>query len=69
MQNQKANTLKRTSALFITAPRLAGGAPWASDILLGSLPLAVLGFIWGYQTPLRERTHRWGTALDQKLLG
>ena len=69
MQNQKANTLAVPYALFITAPRLVGGAHWASDILLGSLPLAVLGFIWGYLTPLRERTHRWGTALDQKLLG
>lgn len=54
-------------ALFISTPRLVGGAHWFTDVLLGSVPLALFGFSWGYFTPLRALGQRWGSRLASRL--
>lgn len=56
-------------AMFISTPRLVGGAHWMTDILMGSIPLTLLGFAWGYFTPLRTLAHRAGVATASKILG
>ncbi len=40
-----------TSSFFIF-PRLIGGAHWATDVCIGSLPLAILFVTWACFTPL-----------------
>lgn len=53
-------------ALFISTPRLVGGAHWFTDVLFGSVPLALFGFSWGYYTPLRAWCGRWGDRVTAR---
>ncbi len=54
-----------TSSIFIL-PRLVGGAHWATDVLLGSLPLAILFVAVSCYTPLYEKTTNLLTSLLRK---
>ncbi len=53
-------------ALFLSTPRLVGGAHWLSDVLFGSVALAGLGFAFGYHTPLRLAGYRVAQTLLQR---
>ncbi|MBS0654935.1 MAG: phosphatase PAP2 family protein [Verrucomicrobia bacterium] len=45
-------TLACLSTIFFILPRLIAGAHWATDALLGSLPLALIVLAWAVATPL-----------------
>lgn len=46
-------------ALFFVMPRLASGAHWLSDELVGAVALGVLGLSWFVCTPIKPLSERW----------
>jgi len=46
-------------ALFFVMPRLASGAHWLSDELVGAVALGVLGLSWFVFTPIKMLSERW----------
>jgi len=56
--------LAAVSSLLFIVPRLVGGAHWATDVLLGSLPIALLFVGLACYTPLYAK----GTALLERLI-
>jgi membrane-associated phospholipid phosphatase len=44
---------------FFMLPRLAAGAHWASDDLVGGVFLAFVAFGWGYYSPYTAKTSAW----------
>ncbi|MGR3951881.1 MAG: phosphatase PAP2 family protein [Chlamydia sp.] len=46
-------------SLIFLLPRLISGAHWISDILAGSLPIVLVAFAWGTQSPIYDRAMNW----------
>lgn len=55
------------SSLVFVLPRLIGGAHWASDVLVGSLPLALISLAWACFTPLYPFTMQYLERLSSAL--
>jgi membrane-associated phospholipid phosphatase len=60
----RIGTLAFITSTFFILPRLIGGAHWLSDVLAGSLPLALIFIAWAIYTPIYEK----GVSKIQKFL-
>ncbi|WP_437879388.1 phosphatase PAP2 family protein [Pseudomonas sp. LRF_L74] len=54
---------------FFILPRLFTGAHWLVDVMVGGLPIALLSYAWGYNTPLAGRIAAGFELIARPLLG